>query len=438
MTNYYFVGIKGTGMSSLALILHERGDHVSGSDISKETFTQIPLNKAGIQITDFNPKWIKKSYVLVKGNAFSDKSPQILQAKKYGNKILSYPEAVEKIIKKHYSIAIAGTHGKTSTTGLLSHIVSNKKPTSFLIGNGTGEGIPNSKYFIVEADEYRRHFMSFTPNIAAILNMDWDHPDYFKNVSQVETAFSEFANKVKNAIFIFGDNKNQLEKISPLKAHKFSFGFNKYNDFVITNVNKITTGSYFTIQKKKKALGRFFTKLEGNYGIIDTTAAVIIADYIGLNQEQIQEGIKNYNGTKRRFNIKYLNNFIIIDDYAHHPHEIEATISAARQKFPHKKLVAIFQPHTYSRVKTFKQGYISALKKADTSYLTPIFGSIREKNGHIRSQDILKELPNNGGLITKDDIIKKLGLERNSVLLFMGAGDIEKYEKVFLKTFKSL
>ncbi len=169
---------------------------------------------------------------------------------------------------------------------------------------------------------------------------------------------------------------------------------------------------------------------------MDTTAAIAVADYLGFSVDQIQKGLLTYQGAKRRFNISQVADLTIVDDYAHHPTEIKATIDAARQKFPNKRLVAVFQPHTYTRVNAFKDEYVDALKSADKVYITPIFGSLREKAGNAKSEDILDKLPNAGAIISESNAYDKLSAEHGSVLVFMGAGDIEKYEDALKKGFE--
>ena len=164
--NYYFVGIKGTGMAALARVLHDRGCHVEGSDIEKETFTQAPLEQAGIQIHDFDPANIKPGMTIVQGNAFSDDQPEIVRAKELGDKVQSYPATVEELVEQYTSIGVAGAHGKTSTTALLSHVLSSVAPTTYLIGDGEGVGTPDSRFFVFEADEYRDHFLAYHPDYA--------------------------------------------------------------------------------------------------------------------------------------------------------------------------------------------------------------------------------------------------------------------------------
>ncbi|MEE6763216.1 Mur ligase domain-containing protein, partial [Lactiplantibacillus plantarum] len=178
-TVYYFVGIKGSGMSSLALILHDKGYQVEGSDIEQYTFTQKGLAAAGIKMLPFSEDNIREGLTVIAGNSFTDDHPEIKKAREMGLPVYRYHEFLGKLMEGFTSIGVAGTHGKTSTTGLLSHVLSHIAPTSYLIGDGTGKGTPDARFFVFEADEYRRHFVAYHPDYAIMTNVDFDHPDYY-------------------------------------------------------------------------------------------------------------------------------------------------------------------------------------------------------------------------------------------------------------------
>ena len=227
---YYFIGIKGTGMGPLAQILHDQGNEVLGSDIDTYTYTQAPLEAAGIKILPFEAKNVDEyqSAVFVRGNAFEDTHVEVARALELGVKMISYPEAVQEQIAQTTSIAVAGAHGKTSTTGLLAHVLKNIAPTSYLIGDGTGRGVPNSQFFVVEADEYRRHFKDYRPDYAILTNIDFDHPDYYTGIEDVTNAFADFANNVKKGIFAWGDDEH-LRSLKP-NADVYYYGVNPDKD----------------------------------------------------------------------------------------------------------------------------------------------------------------------------------------------------------------
>ncbi|WP_180676461.1 UDP-N-acetylmuramate--L-alanine ligase [Leuconostoc citreum] len=430
---YYFIGIKGTGMGPLAQILHDQGNTVLGSDIDSYTYTQAPLEAAGIKILPFSADNVDcyADAIFVRGNAFNDDHVEVQRALTLGVKMISYPDAVQEQIAQTTSIAVAGAHGKTSTTGLLAHVVKNIAPTSYLIGDGTGRGVPNSQFFVVEADEYRRHFKDYAPDYAILTNIDFDHPDYYEDINDVTRAFSDFANHVKKAIFAWGDDPH-LRLLQP-KADVYYYGTNsEQDDFVATNIRKSTQGSHFDVVFRGQSLGEFSVPLFGQHSILNALSVIAVAYMEKMDLSLIKSFLMTYQGVKRRFSEKQIADITVIDDYAHHPTEIDATLDAARQKYPNKQIIAIFQPHTYSRVIAYKDEFAKSLEAADKVYLANIFGSAREKQGAVTSAEIGAEISKFGGIIEEDNMSLLMPYE-NAVMVFMGAGDIEKYEFAYEK-----
>ena len=430
---YYFIGIKGTGMGPLAQILHDQGNTVLGSDIDSYTYTQAPLEAAGIKIFPFSADNVDRyaDAIFVRGNAFNDDHVEVQRALTLGVKMMSYPDAVQEQIAQTTSIAVAGAHGKTSTTGLLAHVVKNIAPTSYLIGDGTGRGVPNSQFFVVEADEYRRHFKDYAPDYAILTNIDFDHPDYYEDINDVTRAFSDFANHVKKAIFAWGDDPH-LRLLQP-KADVYYYGTNsEQDDFVATNIRKSTQGSHFDVVFRGQSLGEFSVPLFGQHSILNALSVIAVAYMEKMDLSLIKSFLMTYQGVKRRFSEKQIADITVIDDYAHHPTEIDATLDAARQKYPNKQIIAIFQPHTYSRVIAYKDEFAKSLEAADKVYLANIFGSAREKQGAVTSAEIGAEISKFGGIIEEDNMSLLMPYE-NAVMVFMGAGDIEKYEFAYEK-----
>lgn len=433
MSKYYFIGIKGTGMGPLAQIVHDQGHEVIGSDIEQYTYTQAPLEAAGIEILPFSSKNVDahQDATFVRGNAFGDEQVEVARALALGVKMISYPEAVQEQIAQTTSIAVAGAHGKTSTTGLLAHVLKNIAPTSYLVGDGTGRGVPNSRFFVVEADEYRRHFKDYAPDYAILTNIDFDHPDYYTDISDVTSAFSDFANNVKKAIFAWGDDKH-LRQLHP-KADIYYYGVNPTrDDFVAQNIRKSTKGSHFDVTYRGKDLGEFSVPLYGQHSILNALAVIAVAYMEKVDLDLLREYLMTFTGVKRRFSEKHIADITVIDDYAHHPSEIDATLDAARQKYPDKQIIAIFQPHTFSRVIAYKDEFARSLNAADKVYLANIFGSAREQSGTITSEDLGKEIEKFGGIIEESNMGLLMPYQ-NAVMVFMGAGDIEKYEFAYEK-----
>lgn len=430
---YYFVGIKGTGMSALALILHDLGYDVQGSDIAKTTFTQKGLQQAGIKINNFNADNIQKGMTIIVGNAFGDDNPEVQCAQKLNLPILSYPEMVNKLVEQSTSIGVAGAHGKTSTTGLLAHVLSGIAKTSYLIGDGTGKGIRDNKFFVFEADEYRRHFLAYHPDYLIMTNIDFDHPDYFRDLNDVITAFQTEALQVKKALFAWGDEPILRKVHTGSHVPIYYYGLSEANDFRAVNIERDIHGCYFDVFYEGQKIGHFSIPLFGEHNVLNSLAVIGISFLEKIDSKLIQLGLSSFHGVKRRYSEKQVGDMILIDDYAHHPSEIKATIDAARQQYPHKQLIVVFQPHTYSRTKALLKDFVQSLDLADTVYLTNIFGSIREQEGQINSQDLGNKIKHGGQVVTLDNL-QLLLQYHNAVIIFMGAGDIQKYELAYQKS----
>ncbi len=429
----WFIGIKGTGMAALALVLKDLGFDVAGSDIAKYTFTQEPLIKAGIKISSFAADNIKDNgQVIVKGNAFKADNVEVQACESKNVTWQSYPDTVEEIIKMHTSIGVSGTHGKTSTTGLLAHVLGEAAPTSYLIGDGEGKGVKNSRFFVYEADEYRRHFLAYHPDYQIMTNIDFDHPDYFKDQSDYTSAFQTAAQQTQKGLFVWGGNS----RLKQLKADypKYTYGFDGDDDFQAVAITRSTHGSSFTVLNHGQNIGHFTIHLFGDHNILNATAVIAVAYTEKIPLADIQQGLLTYQGAKRRFSEKDFKDLNIIDDYAHHPTEMRATIQAARQKFPDKRLVVVFQPHTFSRTKKYASDFEEILRGVDKAYITPIYASAREKSGDITSDDLVAKIP--GAEVIDLDNIADLAQNKDSVIVFMGAGDITKYEDALEKLLK--
>ncbi|SEQ09561.1 UDP-N-acetylmuramate--L-alanine ligase [Virgibacillus subterraneus] len=426
MTTYHFIGIKGTGMSALAHILHDSGEKVQGSDVEKRFFTQEALENKNIPIFPFSESNIKEGNTIIAGNAFSDDHVEIKEAKRLGLTFYRYHEFLGEWLKQYTSIAVTGAHGKTSTTGLLAHVLDETYPISYLIGDGTGKGHVDSEYFVFEACEYRRHFLRYEPDYAIMTNIDFDHPDYFTSVDDVFNAFQSMADQVKKGIIACGDDE-QLQQIQA-KVPVMYYGFSSTNDFQAQNVRKTENGTEFDVFVRNTYYETFEIPMFGDHNILNALSVIAICHYEDMKAKDIKS-IGTFQGVKRRFTEKKVGNQILIDDYAHHPKEITATIDSARKKYPDKSIVAVFQPHTFTRTKTFLQEFADSLSLADNVYLCDIFGSAREDSGKLTIHD-LQELVDDSSVldISHTDVLEK---DADSVLIFMGAGDIQKFQESY-------
>lgn len=429
MTHYHFVGIKGAGMSSLAQIMRDLGNEVQGSDIQNYVFTEVALKNNGIKILPFNADNIKEDMVIVQGNAFPDTHEEIVRAHELKIEVIRYHDFLGHIINQYTSVAVTGAHGKTSTTGLLSHVMNGDKKTSFLIGDGTGLGIPASDYFAFEACEYRRHFLSYHPDYAIMTNIDFDHPDYFKDVDDVFNAFQEMAQNVKKAIIAWGDDE-YLQKIEA-DVPVYYYGFSKDDDVYADNLKISEKGTQFDVYIKNEYYDTFLSPQFGDHNILNGLAVITISYLESLNVDNIKAALETFGGVKRRFNETKIGNQVLVDDYAHHPREISATIETARKKYPNKDVIAVFQPHTFSRTQAFLDEFAECLSLADTTFLCEIFGSIRENTGNLTIQDLIQRI--DGAKLIDEESVSILEQYSDSVILFMGAGDIQKIQRAYVE-----
>ncbi|MGX7107757.1 UDP-N-acetylmuramate--L-alanine ligase [Hutsoniella sourekii] len=434
-TTYHFVGIKGSGMSALALILHGEGYRVQGSDIDKYFFTQQELENHQIPIYSFDADNIHEGLTVIAGNAFSDDHPELVKARELGLPVYRYHKFLGDLIQNYTSIAVTGSHGKTSTTGLLSHVLSHLAPTSYLIGDGTGFGDEAADYFALEACEYRRHFMAYQPDYVIVTNVDFDHPDYYHSIEDVFQAIEGFAGQAGKGIIACGEDEylKQLKLDQPI----YYYGFSEDLDVYASNIDRTTQGSDFDVYFQGEKVGRFHLPAFGNHNILNALAVITSVLLEGFQADEIAKYLASFQGVKRRFAARQVGQLTIIDDYAHHPSEIKATIDAARQKYPDHEIVAVFQPHTFSRTVALLNEFAEALELADDIYLVDIFNSAREQSGDVTIEDLANKIDRPVEIISTSHLSPLMNYQE-AVVLFMGAGDIDDLSQQFEQAYAQL
>ena len=430
MSKYHFIGIKGSGMSSLAQIAYDMGHEVQGSDEETYFFTQEKLEQRNIPMYGYSAENIKEGFEVILGNAFDETHIEYRAAKDLGLKIYTYAQFLGKLLDEIPSIAVTGAHGKTTTSTMVSNIFKHNFVTSYLIGDGTGHGEKNSDYIVAEACEYYRHFLAYHPNYAIVTNIDFDHPDYFNDEHDMFDAFQSFVNQVKDTVVICGDDR-LASQLKPSTAKVITYGFNEGNDYQIKNVKTTSENSEFDVYKNSELLGTFTMAVFGLHDISNATSAIALADICGLSTDEIQQSLGSYHHAERRFTEHKVGTNIVVDDYAHHPSEIKATIDSARRKYSDKQIIAIFQPHTYTRTAKFLNEFAESLLTADKVFLCPIFASVREKEKIVGIEDLQKVTPGSE-IIYGEENFDKLNFD-NSVILFMGAGNINKLCNKFVE-----
>jgi UDP-N-acetylmuramate--alanine ligase len=457
--NYFLLGIKGVAMANIAVMLKQQGHNVTGADVAEVFPTDVALIDNNIQFDVFHVTALPENIDrLVYSAAHGGKhNPLIKQAEEKGILLLHQAELLGEVLT-HFntSIAVAGCHGKTTTSSLLSYalIQLDQKP-SYMVGTPSFSGQPGSAfngkdYFVIEADEYGLNppdnttpkFHYLKPDYAIVTNIDFDHPDVFKNLEQTKQAFRTFMDDVvkKNSqqlLVICADDTSLMDTVNDYsKGNYITYGLSEKADYQVANMSFHEERTQFELLYEGTSLGMFSTKLAGEKNATNTAGVIAMLIKLGFSADDIRIAISDFSGAKRRFEkIAEKNGIDIFDDYAHHPHELEAVISGAKAKFPHRKLIVLFQPHTFSRTEMLKEEFVTALSLADTSIIIPIFASAREEKSEtsITSKDLgelatSKGLRNIFGVSSETEAVEilKNHLQPGDVVLFAGAGDIYK------------
>jgi len=442
---FHFIGIGGIGMSALAHILLKKGYQVSGSDIKPSEITE-KLEQLGAEIYNkHEAENIADSDAVIYTAAVSDENPEILQAKAKNIPLYSRADLLGTLMKDNsYSIAISGTHGKTTTTSMVSLILENAglDPTILVGGNlpqidgnvKMGEG----GYFVTEACEYKDNFLNLNPNVEIILNIDSDHLDYFKNIEHIANSFSKFASLVPEdgLVVAYSANAFVASVIKNLKCRVVTFGFGNYFDYYADEVHFDSNGfPEFDVWHKDTLLGHVHLSVPGEHNVSNALAAFACTHTLEVPEERIIDTLNSFSGTQRRFDfVGYTSTGAkIIDDYAHHPTEIKATLKAA-QNLPHNKVWCVFQPHTYTRTLALFDDFASAFENADVVILAEIYAA-RENNIYkISSRDLAEKM----NILYPDkkvlyfDSFEKISgyvsgnLSSDDIVITMGAGDVYK------------
>lgn len=484
--NIFFLGIKGVAMANLAVLLKKMEKNVTGCDLKEKFITDKLLedNKINWQ-TGFDPAKLPEQTDLIVYSAAhgGTNNPIVVEAKKKKINIISQAQLMGELMDQFKNkVAVCGCHGKTTTSSLLVYALNKlKENPSHIVGVPFFTGyqtIPGSakyqggdyqgkKYFIVEADEYGVNppqdltpkFQLLNPNYIIATNIDFDHPDVYKNIEETKKAFKKFFNRLYNSsaparrsldeggaapellltrLILCADDKNLMEvaKSLPKKSY-LTYGFNKKANYQITNWKTDEEGSSFSINNFL-----YKTLLFGKKNISNAAAVISFLLYLGFSQEKIREAIKNFTGAERRFEKIYCkNNIYLFDDYAHHPAEIAATINAVKSRFKNRRILVIFQPHTYSRTNFLLKEFRESLSLVDIGFILPIFSSAREKENEFKvdSKDIVKNKKNLFYVDSDVQLINRLNrvIKKGDVIFTMGAGDVYKLKNEIIKLINS-
>lgn len=432
---YYFIGIGGIGMSAIARYLNNNGHKVYGYDRT-QTQLSIQLEQEGMNISyEDDPTCLPSNIDLVIYTPAIPKDNKILQEViNRGLRLEKRAIALSEIIKDKKVVAISGTHGKTTTSGLLAHLLHNSKIgcSAFLggIANNYSTNMlcnEKSEYVVVEADEYDRSFLQLRPYIAAITSISPDHLDIYQNRDNLEQAFTQFANQTNKNGRIFLKKEVSIETNTDITTNTYSLT-NIESDYYAWNL-RVSNGSYyFDYHTPEKIYYDMQMTYPGIHNIENAILALSIALTLGVSEYELRSALKSFKGMKRRFDLKFNTaETIYYDDYAHHPEEIEATITSLRHLYPNKRICGIFQPHLYSRTKDFADEFAKVLEELDDIILLPIYPAREEPIPGITSKTILHKINKMDKYhVTKEQLFPLLSALQPQLLVTLGAGDIDQ------------
>lgn len=439
----HFIGIGGSGMFPIVQILHSEGFYITGSD-NNETETVKIERAMGIPVfMGQREENIKGADLIVYTAAIMSDNPELIAAKASGVLCVERSIMLGEITRRYdRAICISGTHGKTTTSALLTQILvkAKKDPTAVIGGklpliNGSGIA-GKSDLMVCESCEFVDTFLKLSPNIAVILNIDEDHLDYFKTLDNIIKSFNKFAKMADKCIIVNGDDENSLKALEDISNVKIvKFGYRDDNDFVIKNVAFDGYGYSYDLFFNKEYLMHVVLSVPGEHNILNSAAAVASAIEVGVSKDDIEKAIPTFSGAGRRFErLGVVNGFTVVDDYAHHPKEIEVTLKAAK-KLHFNKIWAVFQPFTYSRTAMLLSDFASALSIADNVVLSEIMGS-REKNTYnIYSKDLADKIDGCVWFETFEEIADYVfkNAQENDLVITLGCGDVYKCAKMILQ-----
>lgn len=460
----HFTGIKGVGMTALALCARDLGIKVAGSDIKEKFVTDETLMKARISWkVGFKKENIGKPDLLIFTCAHQgEENPEVLYAKDKKIPVLSHAQALGLFMQDKESISVCGVGGKTTTASIMATLLDQTGLNpSFAIGVGNINplGLPGKynkkgKYFIAEADEYitspknkKPRFFYQEPKIIVITNIEFDHPDVYKNIDQTIEIFKTFAQKIpKDGLLVCCiDNDNVKKLLQLIKVPYQTYGYSPLADWQIINLRLSPGRITFSIKHKDIEIEDLAIKVPGRFNVLNATAAFVVGNFLGIGFNQLKQGLEIFKGTKRRFEfIENINGIDLYDDYAHHPIEIRATLQAAKKWFVDRRIIAIFQPHTYSRTKALLPEFAKSFEDANLVIITDIYASAREKKEdfNITSKDLADEIRKHKAnvvyLIGKDEVVKllKQNTKKEDVIFTLGAGDIFLWHDKIIKNLK--
>ncbi len=441
-SHIYFVGIGGIGMSALARYFKSLGKNVSGYDKTPTPLTNElmsegieihfsdDLSKAELTFSDLSKK---ENVLVVYTPAIPTDHSELNFFKDNQYDLKKRSEVLGMITKSSFTIGIAGTHGKTTTSSMVAHIlkfaglnctaflggITKNYNTNLLLGNNEGK-----KFTVVEADEYDRSFLALYPDLSIITSMDADHLDIYGDHSYMIESYRLFAGQLKDGGLLI--HKKGLP-LSDLPLNKQTYSVNESADYCAENIKIVDHNYTYDWKSATSEINRLMSEMPGLHNVENSVAAIAVAKYLGIENDVIKSALASYNGVKRRFDYQLrLSNCVYIDDYAHHPEELRAFIASVKELYPGKRVLGLFQPHLFTRTRDFAEGFSKSLSMLDCLMLLPIYPAREKPITGVTSEIIFKGVTCEKYLVNKEDTLKQLKDMSFDVILTMGAGDIDQ------------
>ncbi len=448
----HLIGIGGISMSGIAEVLLHKGYQVSGSDLKDNHLLKRLRGKGAKIYIGHSAEQVKDADLVVVSNAIPEKNSELSYARKQGIPVLKRAEMIAEFMKDKTGIAISGTHGKTTTTSMLYSILERAgiDPTVMVGGEleniGGNVRIGDGDYFITEADESDGSFLFFDPRVVIVTNMELDHIDYYDSREKLITTFKKFIDKIppEGQAILWAEDEEIMNLVDRGRPNILTYGFNK-GDIQVRDIKLLPFGSYYTVDYRGNELGTINLQIPGKHNILNSMATIGAAMFLGLSFTDIRQALEEFSGVKRRFDKKGLiGDILVVDDYAHHPTEIKATIKAARNT-GYERVIAVFQPHRYSRTKHLMQDFSQSFNEVDHLIITDIYGAGEKPLPGVKAQDLVDMIARNTD-ITVDyiqDINDAAGylqeiIRPRDIILTIGAGDVYKVGEILLKRMKKL
>ncbi len=434
----HFIGIGGIGMSGLAKIAAARGDQVSGSDQSACEFPGAAVGHAAANV----PPGVD---LVVRSAAVKDDNPEVVEARARNLPVVKYAEMLGRLTREKPTIAVSGCHGKTTTTSMITYALHRAGfDPSYVCGGmisqlGSNAAPGDGKHLVVEACEYDRSFLNLSPACAVVTNIEEDHLDYYKDIDEIAGAFRDFAGRCSGPVIGCLDNVHSARLLADLKGKGEGFSIDTDADWRARNIEVLDGRWSFEVLKYGRPYGRYTIGVAGRHNVSNALSAIAACTWAGVGREALQAALAEFNGAARRFQkLGEKKGAVVIDDYGHHPTEVQATLKAARERYPERKIWCVFQPHQTSRTRIFMKEFARSFSDASVVLLPEIYEARPNGEKKVSSADLAQAISATGKaalfLPTFDDVVSFLKEKAtpDCLILTMGAGNVDQVAQRFL------